>query len=299
MILGRSLALAVSAALFAVSPSFAALDWNGVESVPGRAPVVVKVAGHDRHYFRVTPREPLALTIQGPAKVRVVSRAEFAKGSRGVQTYRLRAMEGGKIIEELSTESSASEQVETGEGEQAGKGRKLTFEVGEGSHNISLALDGAPAVLVRVRVAGKRPAVGMVSLTPTDAARSLLLAEGEKTIPYYELTSAKPVRLRVIGPVSLDLVSRLCFDATMRGSLGYRITVTDGGRKVRDLVYTASKATTASFTNGRDLVPSKMDRVVLPLGAGTHELVFTLVEPARGSAVVHARIPAPTTGNEE
>lgn len=298
MIFGRIFAMAVVAhVLFA--PTVQAASWSALESIPGRTPVVVKVSGHERHYFRVTAREPLEVVVEGPAKVRVVSRAEFARGVSGVQTYRLNAREGGKLLDEMVTESSASEQAELSGGQQAGKGRKLSFEVGAGRHVISFSAEGAPAVLVRVRTSSKRASEAMVSLTPTDAARSLLLAEGEKTIPYYELTSAKPVKLRVIGPVSLDLMTRLCFDATMRGSLGYRISVSDGGRRVRDLTYTASKASTASFTNARDLIPSKLDRVVLPLGAGTHELVLTLIEPARGSAVVHARIPAPTTGNEE
>ena len=179
-------------------------------------------------------------------------------------------------------------------------GGSLRLFVGRaGRHEITLSVDGTAVLLVRLRVAGGTEETRMVSLTPVETMRTELLSEGEKTIPYHALSSGHPLRLRVIGPADVDLSSRLDFDATMRGTVGYRIEVSEAGRKVREYAFKTTKATTASYTNMRDVVPSKLDHFVIPVGAGTHELVFTLLEPAHATAVLHARIPAPTVGNEE
>lgn len=63
--------------------------------------------------------------------------------------------------------------------------------------------------------------------------------------------------------------------------------------------FRTNKATTASYTNLKDRVPSKFDRLMLPIGNGTHEISVELLAPAGGAAEIHARIPQPTVGNEE
>src|SRR5439155_3355501 len=126
-----------------------------------------------------------------------------------------------------------------------------------GKHQITLAVENAAAVLVRLQqgapARGEEP---MATLTPINAPRSVTVNEGEKTIPYYTTFVGKPVRMRVVGPTILDLTIRLDFDATMRGGHGYRIVVSDKGRSARQLDFKTTKSTTAAFTNLRDRVPS-------------------------------------------
>jgi hypothetical protein len=127
----------------------------------------------------------------------------------------------------------------------------------------------------------------------------VLVAENEKIIPYYTTMAGKPVRLRVVGPATLELITRLDFDSSMRGSHAYRLAISEGGKRLREVEFRTNKATTASYTNLKDRVPSKFDRLMLPIGNGTHEISVELLAPAGGAAEIHARIPQPTVGNEE
>ncbi len=291
---------ALAAALILVSPARAE-RWNAIESVPDATPIPVQVNGKTRVYFRVTSERALVFAVTGPAQVRLTTRVEMPAGSRGVFTYQLRVNEGGKTLDQMSTEASAADGASVPEGSVSlGKSRALTFDVADGPHRLSLVLSGAGAVLVRIQQSGGPSGrTPMVSLTPVSAARSVSVAEGEKVIPYYSVFAKRPVRLRVVGPTTLELTTRLDFDATMRGSASYRLRLIEKGRILRELEFRTTKATTATYTNLPDRVPSKLDRVTVPLPEGLHEIAVELAQPARGSAEIHARIPQPSVGNQE
>jgi hypothetical protein len=277
-----------------------ASKWDALEKLSRVPPVEVLVRDKSRIYFRVTPQAPVVVPVEGPVRLRVVSRIELPAGSQAVATYRLTASEGATTFETLDTESAAASEVKPAAGGSAlGKSRRMTFDVPAGSHKVTLALGGASSVLVRIHQSSAKGEVPMVSLTPVSAARSVTVSEGEKLVPYYSVLPAQPVKLRVVGPTSLELLARLDFDATMRGQQTYRLRVSERGRTLREYSFKTTKAIAASYTNLADRVPSKFDRVTLPLGDGAHDLAIELVEPVRGAAEIHARIPEPSVGNEE
>jgi hypothetical protein len=127
----------------------------------------------------------------------------------------------------------------------------------------------------------------------------VIVVEGEKSIPYYSVKAGKPVKLRLVGPTTLAFITRLDFDAAMRGTVGYRLAITESGRHLRDVELKTTKATTASYANLTDRVPSKFDRFTLPFGEGTHEILVELVAPLGAVAEIHARIPQPSVGGAE
>ena len=105
-----------------------------------------------------------------------------------------------------------------------------------------------------------------VADTPTEPrtvtlfAGAVTVTEGEKSIAYYSVMPGKPVKLRVVGPTTLDLLARLDFGDTMRGVQTYRLVLSEGGRKFRELEFRTTKATTARYSELKDRVPSKFDR---------------------------------------
>lgn len=276
----------------------AAASRTSIEKLAGVTPVNVIVNDKPRVYFRIQQGTPLVVPIEGPVRVRVVSRVECA--ASGVSTYALRASEGATTIDEITTESSASTEVRLERGTTPlGKSRRLTFDVPAGRHRIALALSGAAAALVRIQTSSAREKAPMVSLAPADADRSVDVVEGEKLIPYYSVVAGKAIHFRVIGPTTLELSTRLNFDATMRGTQTYRLRVSEATRAPRDLEIKTTKATAASFRNVRDRIPSKLALTRIPVANGSHEITIELLSPARATVQVHARIPEPSVGNEE
>lgn len=291
-------ALLLLPAVAAGAPRAGAAGYVAIEKIPGSTPVTVLVREKPRVYFRVTSNAPLAVPIDGPARVRVVSRVECA--TAGVVTYRVMAAEAGSMLDHLDTESSASPDVRLEKGNTPlGKSRRLTFDLPEGRHRVTFSLTGASAALLRIQTSAGSAPQPMVSLTPVAAERSVNVAEGEKLIPYYTVVPGKPVRIRVVGPTALELSTRLDFDATMRGTQAYRLRLSEQGKTLREVEIKTTKAVAASYEKVRDRVPSKLDITRLQIPDGTHEIAVELLQPARGTAQVHARIPEPSVGAEE
>jgi hypothetical protein len=291
----------VVSVLSVVSVAAQAAAWRGVERLPGHEPVIVKVEEKARTYFRVTPRKPLEVVVRGPAKLRVVSRAEMPAASERQVSYRLRVSEGKKVVERQSAETIPSTQARIKTGARSlGQSRQVIVKVpGDGLHTLRVSVEGLPSVLVRLLTAeAASRSERTVSLTPVEASRSVLFKEGERVIPYYSVLPGKPVRFRVVGPTRLDLISRLDFDSTMLGRQSYRLAISDGRRR-REVEFKTTKALTAAYEDLKDRVPSKFRRLEMPVDEGLHVISVDLVKPARGSVEIQARIPEPSVGNEE
>ena len=292
-------ALAILAALGLATAATAA-GWESIESLPGRSAVTVSVRKKSRAYFRLTPQAPLTVSVTGPARLRVISRAVLAERPDGIAAYQIVALEGGKALLATDEQAGAAHGVKAKGVAALGAGRRMIVQVPDGTHAIQLMLTGCREVLVRLQREGPAGAPeAWVSLTPVRAARSVAVVEGEKSIAYYSILPGEPVVLRVVGPSTLDCITRLDYDATMRGAQIYRLRIAEHGRTLRTVDFHTTKSGAATYAGLANRVPSKFDRFSLPVGSGLHEIEVHLVRPANGSAEIHARIPQPSVGNTE
>ncbi len=292
----------VITALFVASTAARAAGWDTVESLPGASPVRVYVKDRPRTYFRVSPGRPIEIPVDGPARLRVVSRCLLSAGNRGSTTYRVRLAIAGTVLKEFRTESSPAPAARLeGSGEVLCKSRTSIVNVPAGRQKLTLSIEGANGAVVRILTSSPRRAAGesYVSLAPVAATRSVTLSEGQKMIPYYSVLNGGPVTIRVVGPTTLEISSRLDFDSTMRGTQRYRLALRVDSRPSREAAFATSKSATATYVDLKNRVPSKLDRTVVPITEGGHEVTIELLEPKRGSVEIHARIPRPSVGNEE
>lgn len=145
------LAVAMTLALLTGSAAGAA-RWETYERLSDATAARVTVKGRERIYFRLTSQTSLVVPVDGPARLRVLTRVELPSGSSDVARYRVRATEGVHVFGELVSESSAAtEALLVGGSAAVGKSRRLTFDIPAGKHRIELALSGAPAALVRIQ----------------------------------------------------------------------------------------------------------------------------------------------------
>jgi hypothetical protein len=262
---------------------------------------VVEVKGKPRLYFEVSDRAPLHVSVNGPARLRIVSRAEIGVAETAA-SYSVKVALGGTTIGEASTASAPAPATRRKDGNGVlCKSRTLVVRVPAGPQRLTITTSGAPRVFLRLLLASTRPApeTRMVSLTPVEAPRSVTVVEGERMIPYYTARPGAPVRFRVVGPTTVEFSSRLDFDSTMRGRQRYRLGFRVEGRVQRERSFSTTKATGAVYREVKDRVPSKRDRVVLSLGDGSHDVSVEMIAPKRGTAQIHARIPQPAVGNAE
>ena len=278
-----------------------ARDWQAIERIPGCPAVTVLVNEKPRIYFLVAKDAPLAIPIDGPGRLRLVSRAEVPRGAGSVVSYRLRVSENGKILKDHATETSPASGVGVaGSNAVICKSRSVVLDIPPGSHRILISVLDVSAILVRPFMTSPQGnGQARISITPVEAPRSVTVSEGEKLIPYYSLLPGRPVKFRIVGPTTVELSTRLDFDATMRGVQTYRLAISEKGRRIREVELKTTKAAATSYTDLKDRAASKISHTTIPLHEGENELAVELLEPKGGSAEIHARIPQPAVGAEE
>lgn len=292
MKLSKRTLLTAAISVLAATTGFAA-TWTGVDRLPGREPVRVKVDGEKRAYFRATPRVPLDLTLEGPLRLRVISRVELPQRTQGAVSYGLRVSTGNRLLERQRTEALPSTEARLGK--TAGtlaQSRQMIVDVPGGSHHLTVSVEGRRPVLLRLLtgapVLDEERSVGLL---PVEPSGRVLLRDEDKTVPYYTVRAGSPVRFEVAGPTTLELISRLDFDTTMRGAQSYRLAISTDGQRPSKVDFNTTKALTATYVELPDRVPSKLRRLELPIGPGPHAIAVDLVRPTGGSVQVRARLP--------
>jgi len=278
-----------------------AATWQAIESLPDRQPETVLVESTPRNYFRVTREQPLVVSITGPARLRVVSRVEMVTHVQAPAAYQLRVATARKLLEQQSAQAPLSTEAELRNAARGvGESRQMIVAIPRGKQELTISVEGASAVLLRLLTAAPASArESWVALTPVEASRSVTFKENELILPYYSILPEAPVVYRIVGPTKLDILTRLDFDLTMRGTASYRLAISDGGKPLREAQYSTTKALTAYYPDLADRVPGKFRRLRLALSSGLHEISIALVQPKPGSVEVRARIPSPAVGNTE
>ena len=282
------------------APVARAASWERVDEISGGPAQRVLIAGKPRVYVLLAERGSVTAVVHGPARLKVVSRAGFKIGASAAVAYSIHVMEGSRAVTTHATQSGPAPDASLPSNPRTGLAKARSFEipVPEGEHRYVLSVTGVPTVYVRLLVAAPKRAGEMISIAPIEAARSVTLSEGQRLIPYYSVFPDKALRFRVVGPTQVELSARLDYDETMRGEQRYALLVSSGKAPLRELRFRTSKAGSAAYTDLKNRVPSKVDRVVLSLGPGSHDLTVELREPRSGSAEIHLRIPKGGTQGE-
>jgi len=115
-------------------------NWNAIERLPNQTAVSILVRDNARAYFHLTPEASLTVPIEGPCRLRVVTRAAIPADAK-IVTYQVRATENGRPLETLDTETSAADQVRlAGEVTAVGKSRRMVVDIPAGAQHVVLTL---------------------------------------------------------------------------------------------------------------------------------------------------------------
>lgn len=105
-------------------------------------------------YYRLTVDHPVTFSINGPLKARVMTRLDFGPENGYSQAYVIKTLIDGQLILSSVLKSRGSHTSTYPELPEVtpGVGRDVAFEVPEGRHEVTIALDGTTARSASVRI---------------------------------------------------------------------------------------------------------------------------------------------------
>jgi hypothetical protein len=158
-----------------------------------------------------------------------------------------------------------------------GNSEDLTITIGAGYHSVELKLPvSVPGVSARyLFTPRKQKKTKWVSLAPRSPVEPVDLLAGEGTAHYYRFSPERPLRIDIIGPTELRIMTRVENSFDMKGKTNYRLQIKEEGKVLQSFQLSSTRSETTTYRNNPKLVPGKARVIVfkVPRGRQHYEIV--------------------------
>lgn len=257
--------------------------------------------GTVRTYYEFSADEAAELSLTGPTTLTLLIRAVFSPGMPDTVPYGVAVHEGDReLLTHWTTTRRSGTRFVPDSKDVPGLSRKLSVDVPEGSHELSITLlgDKAKRAVTRFYVPGEYQTERYVSIAPLDPGRTLTAVGGEKQIRYYPIVKDSTVVVRIVGPTKLRILSRLLFDFALHGRRHYTLVIDEEGKPVREVTLATTRSTSVVFEDAQGVVPGKNKVTLLEVPKGVHRFGVRLGPDSDGAAAVRFTIPVEDLSNE-
>jgi hypothetical protein len=298
----RSAVLVAAASFLATASAFAAgasRTGDILITPEGQKSVALSIAGKSVRYYRLPAAAELNMTVEGSGDLRVLSRLELGGGARGLQGYTLELAEGGKVLKLFDAKTEGSDATVKATNAPAGKSIKVVVRLAPGRHELTFRLKGtsAPGVFLRVLFHPAGTAVGLTPITPLSYERVVTAVVQESLISYFVAGTDQQVKVRLVGPLTLQVDSRLNFDPKMTGDQKYAVAASLDERPLKAFDLLTTRSQDVVYKDWKEEVPGKRQTFSLDVPAGEHVLSFLLKGGAARSVSLRFEIPTESLKN--
>ncbi len=251
-------------------------------------------------YYRLHTDSTLEVTAAGPGWLSAIVRLILPPGATDSASYRVVVTAGADTMKQFSDTVGTADAELVGSKELPTTSRKFSFPISEKlrTYTFRLLNNGGRDAAVRFLV--RRPSAHAKEqpLYPIAMDRSLTLLYHERRLEFHLATAQKPVKVRVIGPVRLRIVTRLVFGPTMKGLQPYALDMTLDKEKLKVEELSSTKAVSSEFEDEKEWLPGKSRTVYVAIPSGEHDL--TIAPKATGAPGVAVRFTLPSeTGTSD
>lgn len=291
--------------LFQTMPPVFATDiaWDELVLEDPPAPVEASIKGNKRVYNRVSQDQPLEVEFIGPRKVLVHIRNGFTPSQQEAKEYRVNVLMDEHNYDEFVFRTRPSRFAvfqDQNENMHMGNLRRFMVEVPEGRHLIKFfqAASGSqePVYLRLFTSENLSKSSKRVAMSPDEYDEVITLIYQEKENSYYRMNSEKPVKLSVVGPTDLKVITRLEFNRRMKGKHSYQIQIYEDEQLIQTRQYRTYKSDVASYHEVSSLSPGRSRSFLISIPKGKHVYALKPVTPQNESVIVKILIPQKDIG---
>ncbi len=245
------------------------------------------VAGKERTYFVLDKDSQISVIVEGPSQLKIMSRMELPVASAEPDyTIEVR-MEGSKRVRSIHHTSKISEKVEGESGQTPNVGvlRSKIIDIPSGKHTVNLRVPDGSTDRVYVRLSQKTNeftgGTAVVAMTPFEYSAEVELISDELFYPYYRVGNTDRAALRLVGPATLKVLSRIEFTPEMKGSQKWKVAVLEDGKMKKSYNLSAGSSDVIHYKTPSPNMPSRAETFFVEIPAGEHVYEFRMPEDTR------------------
>ncbi len=235
------------------------------------------------NYFPLDPGASIDLIVQGPETLRVLSRVEFGKDTTDEKSYYVRYERGDGKKGHIGCKATATAGAILADSQSVhlGNARNAYIEVPAGQHTYRFSQESKDKDKLYLRF--YHPTSDMASqsqnvvFTPAKYTAAVNLIVKEERSTYYRVGPLDSVSVSVIGPTTMQVLTRLEFDATMVTDQKFLIRVFEDGKPKQIIPFRSQPSEIADYQGRSDKIAGKADKLFVEVPRGKHEYSFEII----------------------
>jgi hypothetical protein len=174
-------------------------------------------------------------------------------------------------------------------------GELKTFEIAlsRGSHTIEFKLkDITYNVAARYIFTPSKPKKqDWLAFSPALPSEPVDLISKESTTSYYRFSMAMPLKVELIGPTELRVLTRTENHFQMKGRINYRVQVRENGKVINTYQLSSQVSEVAVYKDVKDLIPGTACEFVIMVPDGKHVYEILPLDQDKSSLLGRLLIP--------
>jgi len=293
---GRAVALLLLLAVLVPRPVAAANQWLQVKPAQAGDDVCLQSEGQEFPYLRLAADQPVVYRINGPRRIKLVSRYLPAAGDPERQPFTVTvSVDGTEAVRKTFHATPAAGITVCGQEAAASSLRRAYLELPKGSHLVTVTgqTTGGGELVCRMFRQSKRQSSGTVPFAPEGYLElATLQFESGTQSTYYRFEAGVPLTFAVNGPTNLQLYTRMDFDQGMLGRQKYNLEVWRDGELWRTFHYDATRLANAFYPAQLEILPGTRKKLRISVPAGRHQFEVRCVRPDNCGLTAQIRIPS-------
>ena len=230
----------------------------------------IQVGKLTEHAYALTRSEPIEFAATGPVWLRVYTRLRWHEDMTGTENYELvlRRQDSTRHVN-LQAELSSATRGPDSEGYARWRSFFVYVKRGEQKYRLELAAANSDTVAVRITFENPPAWKEVAPVIPLPTRR---LRQDSVELSCYLVSDSGEVGLKLVGPLSLMVETRLNYRPGESGKRSFGVSVSADGLQVKSEKFDVLRARIAHYLDDAGKLPSISRRVRFDLPAGEHDV---------------------------
>lgn len=258
--------------------------------------VIMVISGKSRSYYSLSATDASVITVEGPGILTVNTRCQFKPGETNALKYATGYIIDGGQLKTFSVSSvGRSKEAAYPDGTMGVPGQLKSFEIEllRGNHTIEFKLkDNLVNVATRYSFKpAKLKKQDWLAFSPVPPSEPVDLITKETSTSYYRFSMEKPIKVEIIGPTELRVLTRTENQYQMKGRINYRVQVKENNIVLNTYQLHSKPSEVAVYKDVKNLIPGTACEVVIYVPKGKHVYEILPLDKDKGSLLGRMLLP--------
>ena len=262
------------------------------------SPISLILGDNESPYFKLGVDSSTFIDVTGPGDLKLLVRVAMPATSVVQSRWVLKVTEGPENVAVVDTMSIASDATWKDSPLRPSQGCKISIAVPDGIHRYKVTLNSASKTFAGVRYlfSTGTAKVANSAVYPVDMLEATSVELKERVLDFFLADTVRAVRVKVIGPTQLRIITRLAYNGVMKGPQKYAAIVEVDSKPVTRAALETTKSPATSFTNHREWSVGESRTILVEIPEGTHEASVRLGSSTAPALAMRFTIPKEDIG---